>query len=55
MKKLYLKYGCFEKMPTEYQLFMIVSTTAYICRNKNANENELESYLNERVQIGLKK
>ena len=53
-KKLHLKYGCFEKIPTEYQLIMIISTTAYVCRNKNANKGELESYLNEPVQIELK-
>ena len=52
-KKLYSKYGCFEKIPTEFQLVMIVSTTAYICRNKNSIKGELESYLNEPVQIEL--
>ena len=33
---------------------MIVSTTACICNNKNANKRELESYINEPVQIELK-
>ena len=54
-KNLYLKYWCFENILTEYQLFMIVLSTAYICRNKNAKINKLESYLNEPVYIELKK
>ena len=50
-KKLYLKYGCFEKIPEEYQLLVLVATTAWICRNKNLNKDSLEAYLNEPVQL----
>ena len=50
-KKLYLKYGCFEKIPEEYQLFILVITTAWICRNKNLNKDSLEAYLNESIEI----
>ena len=50
-KKLYLKYGAFEKIPEEYQLLMLVSTTAYVCKNKNAGRNELEKYLNEPIEL----
>ena len=53
--KLYLKYGCFTKITTEYQLIFIISTTAYIGKKKYANKEELVSYLNEPVQIELKK
>ena len=50
-KKLYLKYGCFEKIPEEYQLLVLVATTAYVCKNKNAGRNELEAYLNEPIVL----
>ena len=50
-KKLYLKYGAFEKIPEEYQLLVLVITTAWICRNKNLNKDSLEAYLNEPVQL----
>ena len=50
-KKLYLKYGCFEAIPPEYQLIMLVATSAYVCVNKNKNKNELETYLNETIEL----
>ena len=50
-KKLYLKYNCFDKIPEEYQLLILVSTTAYICINKNKSKNEIENYLNETIEL----
>jgi len=50
-KKLYLKYGAFDKIPDEYQLLILVSTTAYVCVNKNKGQNELENYLNETIEL----
>ena len=50
-KKLYLKYGCFDKIPEEYQLLILVATTAYVCKNKNSNKSELEAYLNETIEF----
>ena len=50
-KKLYLKYGCFDAIPSEYQLILLVSTTAWVCRNKNCSKSELEKYLNEPIII----
>lgn len=50
-KKLYLKYGCFDKIPDEYQLIILVSTTAYVCANKNKGKNELDAYLNETIEL----
>ena len=50
-KKLYLKYGCFDAVPPEGQLILLVATTAYVCRNKNANKDSLEAYLNESVEL----
>ena len=51
---MYLKDGCFKKIPTEYQLLMVVSTTAFVYYNKVANKGELKSCLNGSVQIDLK-
>lgn len=48
-KQLYVKYKVFSKVPPEYQLLMLVSTTAYICNHKNRNKESLESYLNEPI------
>ena len=50
-KKLYLKYGAFDKIPDEYQLIILVSTTAYVCVNKNKGKNELDAYLNETIEL----
>ena len=50
-KQLYLKYGVFNKIPPEYQLTILISTSAYIIRNKNLNKDSLEAYLNEPVEI----
>ena len=50
-KKLYLKYGCFDAIPPEYQLVLLVATTAWVCRNKNANKDQLEAYLNEKIEM----
>jgi hypothetical protein len=50
-KKLYLKYNCFDALPPEYQLIMLVATTSYICINKNKGKNELDAYLNETIEL----
>lgn len=49
-KKLYLRYNCFEAVPDEYQLIILVATTAYVCRNKNAKKSEIDIYLNEEIK-----
>ena len=48
-KQLFIKYGVFRSVPPEYQLVLIISTTAYICSNKNKRKSEIESYLNEPI------
>lgn len=50
-KQLFIKYNVFSAVPAEYQLLMLVSTTAYICANKNkaSNRDAINSYLNEPV------
>ena len=50
-KQLYLKYGVFNKIPPEYQLTILISTSAYIIRNKNLNKDSLEAYLNEPIEV----
>ena len=48
-KQLYIKYGVFNKIPVEYQLTILISTTSYICININKNKDSLEAYLNEPI------
>ena len=48
-KQLFIKYGVFKAVPPEFQLLMLVSTTAYICNCKNKRKGELESYLNQPI------
>jgi len=46
-KQLYLKYNTFENVPPEYQLVMIVSTSAYVCIQKNKHKAEINDLLNQ--------
>jgi len=46
LKQLYVKYNVFNKIPAEIQMVLLVSTTAYICMNKNRNKHHLNDYLN---------
>ena len=48
-RQLFIKYGIFRSVPPEYQLILIVSTTAYICTNKNKRKGEIEDYLNQPI------
>ena len=34
-KQLYIKYGCFSKMPVESQMAMLILTSAYVCVQSN--------------------
>ena len=47
LKQLYVKYSVFSKIPPEIQMVILVSTTAYICINKNKNKALLGEYLNQ--------
>jgi len=47
LKQLYVKYSVFAKIPPEMQLILLVSTTSYICINKNKNKHLLNEYLNQ--------
>ena len=46
LKQLYVKYSVFTKIPPEFQMVMLVSTTSYICMNKNKNKHLINEYLN---------
>jgi len=46
---MYVKYNVFHKIPCEFQLLLLVTTTAYICSSKNKNKANLENYLNQPV------
>ena len=43
---LFIKYNVFTKVPPEFQLILLVSTTAYMCSNKNRGKGALNEYLN---------
>jgi hypothetical protein len=47
LKQLYCKYNCFNKIPPEMSLLLVVTTSAYVCFNKNRNKKQFEQYLNE--------
>ena len=48
-KQLYIKYKVFSAVPAEYQLIMLVATTAYIAKAKNSNRGNIEAFLNQPV------
>jgi hypothetical protein len=48
-KQLFIKYKVFNAVPPEFQMLMLVSTTAYICNCKNKRKGEIEAYLNQPI------
>ena len=48
-KQLFIKYKVFSAVPPEFQLLMLVTTTAYICNCKNKRKGELNEYLNQPI------
>ena len=49
-KQLFIKYNCYTSMPPEYQLMFLVSTTAYIVRNKNLGKAQFNTFLDEKIK-----
>jgi hypothetical protein len=45
-KLLFIKYGVFSRVPTEYQLIFIVATSTYLVMHQNKAKKNLERYLN---------
>ena len=50
IQQLYVKYNIFAKVPPEFQLVLLVGTTAMLCKTKNDKKLELESFLNEPIK-----
>ena len=48
-KQMYIKYKVFDKVPPEWQLMILVATTAWMCKAKNAKKKELENFLNQHL------
>ena len=46
-KQMYIKYKVFDKVPPEWQLMILVATTAWMCKAKNAKKKEIENFLNQ--------
>ena len=46
-KQMYIKYKVFDKVPPEWQLMILVATTAWMCKSKNAKKKEIENFLNQ--------
>jgi hypothetical protein len=49
IKQLYVKYNVFSKIPAEFQLVLLVGTTAMLCQTKNSKKLELNEFLNEKI------
>ena len=49
-KQLYVKYKVFSSVPPEFQLTMLIATTAFICKSKNQRAKSLNDFLNETIQ-----
>ena len=50
-KLLFIKYKVFSAVPPEMQMLMLISTTAYVCSNKNRKKKDIESYLNQEIKL----
>jgi hypothetical protein len=50
IKQLYVKYNVFSKVPPEFQLVLLVGTTAMLCQTKNSKKLELDSFLNQPIK-----
>ena len=50
IKQLYVKYNVFSKVPPEFQLVLLVGTTAMLCKTKNDKKAHLEAFLNEPIK-----
>ena len=48
-KVLFIKYNVFSKVPPEFQMILLVSTTAYMCSQKNKNKGAINDYLNTTI------
>ncbi len=44
-KQLFVRYGCFNAVGPEYQMFFLVATTAWVCRTKNVQKKAVNEML----------
>ena len=49
MKMLFLKYGCFSKIPIEMSIILLVGTSSMLCINKNKNKDKINQFLDEKI------
>ena len=49
MKMLFLKYGCFNKIPIEMSIVLLVGTSSMLCINKNKNKDKINQFLDEKI------
>ena len=52
-KQLYIKYKVFSKVPPEMQMLMLVTTSAYVCAEKNRQLESREKLLGKTVDSSL--
>ena len=48
-KLLFIRYNIFNNVPIEYQMMMVVTTSIYLCIQKNNHKSSMNSYLNENI------
>ena len=48
-KLLFIRYNIFNNVPIEYQMMMIVTTSIYLCIQKNNHKSSMNSYLHENI------
>ena len=48
-KQLMIKYAVFNQVPVEYQMVMLVATTAFICKSKNQHKSQIDAFLDEPI------
>ena len=48
-KLLFIRYNIFNNVPIEYQMMMVITTSIYLCIQKNNHKSSMNSYLNEHI------
>ena len=48
-KLLFIRYNIFNNVPIEYQMMMVITTSIYLCIQKNNHKSSMNSYLNEPI------
>ena len=48
-KILFVKYNVYQNIPPEFQMLMLVGTTAMLANNKNRAKDDINAYLNSPV------